>query len=116
MIEHDGSGYDARLPDGTPNYEARTRVGLVLETGEPREVHHFCLLIGYGASARMRIERDHAEILAGVIDGLTIGAPVALGVTLGGRDAYFAVGPGYTAVVEARPEGVRCVVLGVHRL
>ncbi len=30
---------------------SRTRVGLVLETGEPREVHHFCLLIGYGASA-----------------------------------------------------------------
>ncbi len=30
---------------------SRTRVGLVLETGEPREVHQFCLLIGYGASA-----------------------------------------------------------------
>jgi glutamate synthase domain-containing protein 2/glutamate synthase domain-containing protein 1/glutamate synthase domain-containing protein 3 len=29
----------------------RTRVGLVLESGEPREVHHFALLIGYGASA-----------------------------------------------------------------
>jgi glutamate synthase (ferredoxin) len=29
----------------------RTRVGLVLETGEPREVHHFSLLIGYGAGA-----------------------------------------------------------------
>ncbi len=29
----------------------RTRVSLVLETGEPREVHHFALLIGYGASA-----------------------------------------------------------------
>src|SRR5205807_5331584 len=27
----------------------RTRVGLVLESGEPREVHHFCLLLGYGA-------------------------------------------------------------------
>ena len=26
-------------------------VGLVLESGEPREAHHFCLLIGYGASA-----------------------------------------------------------------
>ncbi|MEO8427833.1 MAG: glutamate synthase large subunit, partial [Verrucomicrobiota bacterium] len=26
----------------------RTRVGLVLESGEPREVHHFSLLIGYG--------------------------------------------------------------------
>jgi glutamate synthase (NADPH) large chain len=29
----------------------RTRVSLVLETGEAREVHHFALLIGYGASA-----------------------------------------------------------------
>ncbi len=29
----------------------RTKVGLVLESGEPREVHHFALLIGYGASA-----------------------------------------------------------------
>ena len=29
----------------------RTRVGLVLESGEPREVHHFCLLIGYGIQA-----------------------------------------------------------------
>jgi glutamate synthase (ferredoxin) len=29
----------------------RTRIGLVLESGEPREVHHFCLLLGYGAQA-----------------------------------------------------------------
>ncbi|MBI2338813.1 MAG: glutamate synthase large subunit [Deltaproteobacteria bacterium] len=29
----------------------RTRVGLVVESGEPREVHHFSLLIGYGAGA-----------------------------------------------------------------
>jgi glutamate synthase (ferredoxin) len=29
----------------------RTRVGLVLESGEPREVHHFSLLISYGAGA-----------------------------------------------------------------
>ena len=29
----------------------RTRTGLVIESGEPREVHHFCLLIGYGANA-----------------------------------------------------------------
>jgi glutamate synthase (ferredoxin) len=29
----------------------RTRVGLVIESGEPREVHHFALLIGYGAGA-----------------------------------------------------------------
>ncbi len=29
----------------------RTSVGLVLETGEAREVHHFCALAGYGAEA-----------------------------------------------------------------
>ncbi|HVO10015.1 MAG TPA: glutamate synthase large subunit [Vicinamibacteria bacterium] len=29
----------------------RTQVGLVLESGEPREVHHLALLIGYGAGA-----------------------------------------------------------------
>ncbi len=29
----------------------RTRVSIVVETGEAREVHHFALLIGYGASA-----------------------------------------------------------------
>ena len=29
----------------------RTRCGLVVETGEAREIHHFALLIGYGAAA-----------------------------------------------------------------
>ncbi|MEO7319380.1 MAG: glutamate synthase large subunit, partial [Chthoniobacteraceae bacterium] len=29
----------------------RTQVDLVLESGEPREVHHFCVLIGYGCGA-----------------------------------------------------------------
>jgi len=29
----------------------RTQVGLVLESGEPREVHHMALLIGYGCGA-----------------------------------------------------------------
>jgi len=29
----------------------RTAVGLVVETGEAREVHHFCCLTGYGAEA-----------------------------------------------------------------
>ncbi len=30
---------------------SRVRVGLVLESGEPREVHHFSLLLGYGVQA-----------------------------------------------------------------
>ena len=29
----------------------RTRIGLILESGEPREVHHFAVLIGYGIEA-----------------------------------------------------------------
>ncbi|MGI9308292.1 MAG: glutamate synthase large subunit, partial [Gammaproteobacteria bacterium] len=29
----------------------RTRIGIVLETGEAREVHHHCMLVGYGADA-----------------------------------------------------------------
>jgi len=28
----------------------RMQVGIIVETGEPREVHHFALLLGYGAS------------------------------------------------------------------
>ncbi len=29
----------------------RTKVGIALESGEPRETHHFCLLLGYGVEA-----------------------------------------------------------------
>src|SRR5207302_8048357 len=29
----------------------RTRCGLIVESGEPREIHHFALLVGYGAGA-----------------------------------------------------------------
>ncbi len=50
----------------------RTRVGLVLESGEPREVHHFALLIGYGASAinpYLVLETIHDQIRAGMIEG-----------------------------------------------
>ena len=31
--------------------KTRTRVGLIVEAGDAREVHHMCLLIGYGAAA-----------------------------------------------------------------
>ncbi len=45
---------------------ARTRVGLVVESGEPRDVHHFALLIGYGAGAVCPYLAF--ETLAGMID------------------------------------------------
>jgi len=50
----------------------RTRVGIVLETGEPREVHHFALLIGYGASAvnpYLAFETIHDQIRLGTLKG-----------------------------------------------
>ena len=31
--------------------QARTQIGIIVETGEAREVHHHCLLVGYGADA-----------------------------------------------------------------
>ncbi|QDU40520.1 Ferredoxin-dependent glutamate synthase 1 [Maioricimonas rarisocia] len=50
--------------------ELRTRIGIVLESGEAREVHHFCLLTGYGADAinpylafeAIRDAKDHGNL------------------------------------------------------
>ena len=50
----------------------RTRVGIVVESGEPREVHHFALLIGYGASAvnpYLAFETIHDQVRQGLIPG-----------------------------------------------
>ena len=32
-------------------HKKRSKVALMVETGEAREVHHFCVLVGYGADA-----------------------------------------------------------------
>ncbi|MFN8004754.1 MAG: glutamate synthase large subunit [Acidobacteriota bacterium] len=48
----------------------RTQVGLVLETGEPREIHHFALLLSYGARAinpYLAFESLHDMINQGVL-------------------------------------------------
>jgi glutamate synthase (NADPH/NADH) large chain len=50
----------------------RTQVGLVIETGEAREVHHVALLIGYGAAAvnpYLAFETIDDLISSGVITG-----------------------------------------------
>lgn len=52
----------------------RTKVSIVLESGEPREVHHFALLIGYGASAinpYLAFESLDDMIRQGMLPGLT---------------------------------------------
>jgi glutamate synthase domain-containing protein 2/glutamate synthase domain-containing protein 1/glutamate synthase domain-containing protein 3 len=50
----------------------RLKVGIILESGEPREVHHFATLIGYGASAinpYVMLETLDELVIAGMIDG-----------------------------------------------
>jgi glutamate synthase (ferredoxin) len=50
----------------------RTRIGLVVESGEPREVHHFALLLAYGASAvnpYLAFETIHDQVKLGLIPG-----------------------------------------------
>jgi glutamate synthase (NADPH/NADH) large chain len=54
--------------------KTRTRVGLVIETGEAREVHHFCLLLGFGAGAinpYLAFDTIHDLAEEGVLTGLT---------------------------------------------
>jgi glutamate synthase (NADPH/NADH) large chain len=47
----------------------RTRAGLVMETGQPCAVHHFCTLIGYGADA-VHPWLAYRSIAAMITDGL----------------------------------------------
>ena len=50
----------------------RTKVGLVVESGEPREVHHFSLLVGYGAGAvnpYLALETVQEMVNAGELNG-----------------------------------------------
>ena len=54
--------------------KARTQVGLVIECGDAREVHHMALLLGYGAGAinpYLAFETIEDMIDQGVITGLT---------------------------------------------
>jgi glutamate synthase (NADPH) large chain len=54
--------------------ETRMKVGLVVEAGDVREVHHVALLVGYGASAinpYLAMETAEQLVNAGMITGVT---------------------------------------------
>jgi glutamate synthase (NADPH/NADH) large chain len=54
--------------------KSRTSVGLVVEAGDVREVHHVALLIGYGAACvnpYLAMESAEDLVLQGVITGIT---------------------------------------------
>jgi glutamate synthase (NADPH) large chain len=55
-VNADSAAIPALLATGAVHHHliregTRTRAGLVVESGEPREAMHFCLLVGYGAGA-----------------------------------------------------------------
>ncbi|MEX2435394.1 MAG: glutamate synthase-related protein, partial [Balneolaceae bacterium] len=52
----------------------RTEISIVLESGEPRETHHFCTLLGYGVDAvnpYMAYESIHDLIQEGLLEDIT---------------------------------------------
>jgi glutamate synthase domain-containing protein 2/glutamate synthase domain-containing protein 1/glutamate synthase domain-containing protein 3 len=64
----------------------RLRAGIILESGEPREVHHFATLIGYGASA------VNPYLMLETLDELV--ATGRIGDPAGRRPSYTATGTG----------------------
>jgi glutamate synthase (NADPH/NADH) large chain/glutamate synthase (ferredoxin) len=82
----------------------RLRAGIVLESGEPREVHHFATLIGYGASAinpYLMLETLDELVFRGLL------APVGNGAAPAG-DGHAALTPAQAAqnVVKAIDKGL----------
>src|SRR3989442_3965301 len=60
----------------------RTQVGFVIESGEPREVHHFALLLGYGAASvnpYLAFETLHDMVNEGRLAGVAEAEAVATG-------------------------------------
>ena len=83
-LDHDNAPIPALLATAGLHHHliregTRTQVSLILESGEPREVHHFGVLLGYGVSA---INPYLAfETIADIIQsGLLAGVPVKEGV------------------------------------
>ncbi|MCL6634779.1 MAG: glutamate synthase large subunit, partial [Peptococcaceae bacterium] len=57
----------------------RTKVSIILESGEPREIHHFAVLLGYGASAvnpYLAFETIEDMCRQGLLSGVTPGEAV----------------------------------------
>jgi len=83
LSDRDGDAEDAPIPSllltsavhhHLIREKTRTKVGLVVEAGDVREVHHVALLIGYGAAAvnpYLAMETAEDLVLQGVITGIT---------------------------------------------
>jgi glutamate synthase domain-containing protein 2/glutamate synthase domain-containing protein 1/glutamate synthase domain-containing protein 3 len=82
----------------------RLRVGMILESGEPREVHHFATLIGYGVSAinpYLLLETLDEMVAKGLIERAGAdGAPVALGAEEAAQNVVKAIGKGLLKTIS----------------
>ena len=61
----------------------RLQTGLVVESAEPREIHHFCTLIGYGAAAvnpYLMLDSVQDLVAEGVVEGVADPAEAERGV------------------------------------
>jgi glutamate synthase (NADPH/NADH) large chain len=83
LSDRDGDSEDAPIPSllltsaihhHLIREKSRTQVGLIVESGEVREVHHVALLIGFGAAAvnpYLAMESAEDLVRQGVITGIT---------------------------------------------
>jgi glutamate synthase (NADPH/NADH) large chain/glutamate synthase (ferredoxin) len=88
----------------------RLRIGIILESGEPREVHHFATLIGYGVSAinpYLLLETLDELVAEGRIlssarppGNGSNGAPVALGAEEAAQNVVKAIGKGLLKTIS----------------
>ncbi len=81
----------------------RLRAGIVLESGEPREVHHFATLIGYGASAinpYVMLETLDELVAQGCIVRAENGATVALTPEQAAQNTVKAIGKGLLKTIS----------------
>jgi glutamate synthase domain-containing protein 2/glutamate synthase domain-containing protein 1/glutamate synthase domain-containing protein 3 len=90
----------------------RLRAGIILESGEPREVHHFATLIGYGVSAvnpYLLLETLDELVFKGLIGAPGNGAAAAAGGEGGVAGAALAT------VDAAQKEAARNVVKAIDK-
>jgi glutamate synthase (NADPH/NADH) large chain/glutamate synthase (ferredoxin) len=86
----------------------RLRAGIILESGEPREVHHFATLIGYGASAinpYLLLETLDSMVAEGLIvraggNGGQPTQPLALGAEEAAQNLVKAIGKGLLKTIS----------------
>ena len=82
----------------------RLRAGIIVESGEPREVHHFATLIGYGASAinpYLLLETLDTLVLEGRIAGAAAdGKLVPLDAEQSAQNVIKAIGKGLLKTIS----------------